>query len=130
MTEIPKELKSKVRKYALMVAWWNLHENDEDMVDKLREVLDKIEQTEEELRLSGLNDKTFDGILEKTKEFLSLNVGEMTDQQLETLVKLIFGQKVELTYLDEREYRKMGNIYFDPVKYAKELKKKKKEKSS
>ena len=123
MKNIPLELETKVKKYSLMVAWWQIHEGDKTMVDKLEEVLGKIEQTEDELRLSGIKDEVFDEILKRAKKFITLTVGEMTDKQLETMTKLIFGKNTKMVPFDKRELSKPGVIYFDPVKYAEYAKK-------
>ena len=115
-------LKEKIRKYSLMVAWWNIHENDKSMKDKLEEVLEKIEVTEEELRLSGVSEKVLEDIIKRAKKFTSLTVGEMSDKQVETTCKLIFGQKVTMETFDKRELLKKNVHYLDPEKELKRRK--------
>ena len=80
-----------------MVVWWHINQDDEDMASKLKEVLSKIEQTEDELRLSGIKNETLGKIIDKAKKFVKLKVGEMFDKQLETMCKLIFGQESKLS---------------------------------
>ncbi len=122
--KIPKELQTKVRKYSLMVAWWQLHEEDKTMQDKLTEVLGKIEETESELRISGVKIETLEEILKRAKQFVTTSVEEMSDKQFETLIKLIFGQNTEIEPYNERELmKKRGITIFDPIKYAKWAKK-------
>ena len=122
MKDIPEELRAKVRKYSLMVAWWYIHEGDKTMDDKRKEVQGKIEQTEDELRLSGVSNDTLGGIIDKAKEFVKLKVGEMSDKQLETVCKLIFGQGTTLTTVTKEELSRLGVIMFDPIKYAERVK--------
>jgi hypothetical protein len=95
MKDVPKELQEKVRKYFLMVAWWHIYEEEKGMEDKLVKVLKKIEQTEDELRVSGIKNEVFDEVMEKVKNFVNMKTGEMTDAQLLTACKLIFGQQME-----------------------------------
>ena len=121
MKDISEELRAKVKKYSLMVAWWQIHEGDEKIIDKLKEVLGKIEQTEEELRLSGVTNETFDGILARAKKFVTMKVGEMSENQLETMCKLIFGQGAKLSHNPIPK----NALVFDPIKYAEWTKKEK-----
>jgi len=120
--KIPKELRSKVRKYSLMIAWWQLHHEDKDEKDKVKIVLKKIEDTEDELKLSGVSPKVFSKILQRAEAFLAIDPDEMTDGQWETLIKLIFGQDTKITLTNRWARLRPGVTFFDPVKYARWMK--------
>lgn len=95
MRKYPQELHEKIRKYSLMMAWWYIHEKEKDMKDKFEKVLKKIEQTEDELRTSGVKGEVFDEIIERAKRFVNMPISDMNDNQRLTMCKLIFGQQTE-----------------------------------
>ena len=95
MKDIPEELREKVKKYSLMMAWWYIFEKEKDIENKLTKVLEKIEQTENELKVSGLEENVFDEIIKRAKRFVNMTMGEMTDNQRLTICKLIFGQETK-----------------------------------
>ena len=110
-----------------MIAWWQLHEEDEKMKEKLVEVLKKIEVTEDELRISGVKTKVFDKILQRVKQFVKKPVGEMSRKQMEILIKLTFGQSTEVKPFFKGELKRRGVQYFDSSKYARWAKREKNE---
>jgi len=126
MENVPEGLKYKVKRYSLMVAWWHIHEGDKEMEAKLYQILKKIELAEDELRMSGVKTETFERILQKVKRFVKKTVGEMSNKELETLTKLIFGQKTKLEPITQWELNN-AILVLDPVRFAERMKKKKKE---
>jgi len=127
MKNLSPELQEKVKKYSLMVAWWHIHEKEKNIQKKLEEVLDKIGDTETELRLSGIKEDVFTGVLERAKKFVNLPIKEMTDRQIETMCKLIFGQKSTLTPFNKRDKLRHDILFFNPIKYAEWIRNRKKE---
>lgn len=125
---ISKEVKKIARKYALAVAWLLIHEEDKRMEKKVAQVIDRVGELEQELLDEGVSRLNIDKILQRAKKFVKKSVGEMTDRQLETMCKLIFGQKTELETFDRRELNRPGVLCFDPIKYAR-WKRKEKEKA-
>ncbi len=102
------------KKYGTGVLWSMVYENSEDpkIKEQMPKVIDKIAEIEEALTAAGVSGEWKDEVIQRARSLTKKTVGEMSDRELEMIIKIIFGGDGKL----EPYHPRPGDIIFDPTK--------------
>ena len=84
-------LKDLKERYMVLMAWYMLHE--EITEEKIAKVLDSIGDVEDKLRAQDVDDEQLKIMSERTKIFVNSKLSDLSPQNQERLIQLIFGTK-------------------------------------
>lgn len=87
-------LKDLKERYMMLGAWSILHETDKNIsVEKFTKVFATMGQLELDLKEQGVSDDEIDKLNKRTKEFANSNFKDLSMDNRERMVRLVFGNK-------------------------------------
>ena len=93
---VTPEVKKQMEAYMMMCCWYRIHQSDEVLEEKVKEMQAKIEVAEDDLR-KVISQEALQKVLDRCDAFLKTPIDEMTRDEQLRVCRLVYGPQMRWT---------------------------------